>query len=183
MPKVQNALAVNGGTEKQVAELPVLILEKQLTDTLKLLWHVQQVRIRSTGASPMKTRVLFEGLASELQRFVDQIRNRRECWRAEEPHILEIGPSSYWRLFAADSIEPREQFEALLCGFAHYARQTTEAITSLNGSGDPESSELLAAIFKDVERSLWFLEIYFEGLALNTDSSRLPDWSASALCE
>ena len=67
----------------------------------------------------------------------------------------------------------------LLCGYARYARQTSEAITSLRRSGDLESSELLRVISNAVERCLWFLEIYLEGLALNSDGSRLPEWSAA----
>jgi DNA-binding ferritin-like protein len=179
MSKSQKALAVDRWAEEQVAERPVLILEKQLIDTLELQWHAQQVRIRSNGTTTTKTRLLFDGMASEIQTFIDLIRKRLECWRKEAPHIVENVPGSYWRLFAADSIDPREQFEALLCSYARYARQTWEALTSLRRSGDLESSELLGMISNAIERCLWFLEIYLEGLALNSDGSRLPEWSAS----
>jgi DNA-binding ferritin-like protein len=183
MSKSQKAVAVNGWAEAQVLERPLLILEKQLMDTLELQWHVQQVRIRSTGQTTAKARSLFEGMASELQTFIGQIRKRLEDRGTENPRIVEMGPSSYWRLFAADSIDTHEQLEVLLCGYAHYARQTSEAITNLRRSDDLESSELLGGIFKAVEQCLWFLEIYLEGLALNTNGIRLPDWPAVAVRE
>ena len=180
MPRSQMAFDVDGRAQEQGAARPVHILEKQLMITLELRWRVQQVRIRSNGATAMKTRLLFDGMASELQTFVNLIRKRLENLKKEDPHFVEMVPGSYWRLFAADSIDAHEQFEALLCGYAHYARQTSEAITSLRRSDDLESAEVLSAIFTAVERCLWFLEIYFEGLALNTDSTHLPDWSDSA---
>ena len=121
-------------------------------------------------------------MAGEIQRFIDLIRKRLEGRGTDDdPHIVKSGPHSYWRLFATDSIDAREQFELLLCGYAHYARQTSEAITNLQRSGDLESSDLLGTILKDVERCLWFLEIYWEGLALKTDGSHLPDWPAVAV--
>ena|SRR2546425_347055 len=181
MSTSQKALGVTGWAQKQVAERPVLILEKQLLDTVTLQWHVRQVRIRSNGTTTMKTRLLFDGMSSELQNFIDLIRKRLECLRIEDLHIAEIDPSSYWRLFAADSIESREQFEVLLSGYALYEKQTSQAIVSLRRSRDLESLELLAMISKAIERCLWFLAIYLEGLALNADTSRLPEWSAVAV--
>ena len=172
----QKAPAVNGWAQQRATD-PVFILERHLTDTLELQRHVQQVRIRSHGGTTTKTQLLFDGMAGELQTIINLIRNRLACCRTEGPHIVENGSSSYRRLFDADGFEPRELFEALLFGYAHYARQTSEAITSLRRSGDPESAELLAGIFKAVERCLWFLEIYLEGLALNTNGSRLPEWA------
>ena len=180
MSKLQNALAAAGCAQTQPAERPVLILEKQLMDTLELQWHVQQVRIRSNGATTKKTRILFDGMSSELQTFIGAIRKRLESWRKEDSHILEMGPSPYWRLFAVDGIELREQFEALICGYVHYEKQTTEAIASLRRLGDLESVELLGAILKAVERCIWYLAIYLEALALNSDGNRLPEWPAAA---
>src|SRR5437667_423729 len=70
-----------------------------------------------------------------------------------------------------------EKLESLLCCYAHYARETSAASVSLQRLGDIESSRILAAIMSCVDRCLWFIEIYLEGLALKTDGSQLPDWS------
>ena len=181
MSKAQNSLAATGRAQKQVADRPLLILEKQLMDTLELQWHVQQVRIRSNVATTKKTRILFDGVSSELEKFIGAIRKRLDYWRTEETHIVELGPGSHRRLFAVDGIELREQFEALICGYVHYEKQTSAAIASLRLSGDLESVELLGAISKVVERCIWYLAIYLEAMALNCDGSRLPEWSAVAV--
>ncbi|HYR84470.1 MAG TPA: hypothetical protein VE422_10375 [Terriglobia bacterium] len=177
MSKSQEALAENGWAKEEVIERPVLILEKQLLDTLELCWYVQQARIRTNSAAPMKVHVLFEGMVHELQVFSERIRSRLDSWR-KEPHVFAMKTRAYSRLFSADSLDVHEQLESLLCGYAHYARQTSEAIASLQQLGDLESLELLATVFQAAERCLWFLEIYMEGLAFNTDCSRLPDWPA-----
>jgi starvation-inducible DNA-binding protein len=167
---------MNGQAEEPTIERPLLILEKQLMDTLELCWHVQQARIRPNGATPIKIHLLFDGIASELQIFIEMIRKRLESRSRQEPHVVEMMQSSYWRLFAPDRLDLHDQLESLLCGYAHYARQTSQAMASLQRQGDLKSFELMAIILKGAEQCLWFLEIYLEGLALNSDSSRLPDW-------
>lgn len=186
MAKSQKALAVNNRAdnrdanrdEPEASQRPVSVLEKQFLDTLELIWHVKQARIRLNGEGSMKIRLLFDGMASELEIYSEMIRKRLESSQTDEPHAVEVKPGSFWRLFAAEELELREQLESLLCGYAHYARQTSDAMVSLLRAGDLESSELLASVFKASERCLWFLEIYLEGLALNTDSAGLPDWPA-----
>ena len=173
----------SGCAEATASEPILVILEKQLMRTFELAWHVEQARTRSNGELSEKARSLFAGMANELQSFSQMIGERIESLKSgkssnmRQPCIARADVNSHWRLFRADSADLREQLESLLCGFAHYGRQTSEANTSLQGLGDTESSQLLGAIFNAVERSLWFIEIYLEGLALKTDGSRLPDWS------
>ena len=176
MSKSEKALLGNGWTDEIVTEGPAVILGKQLLATLQLSWRIQQVRIRSNDATPRKTRLLFDGMAGELQFFIASIRKRLEVWKREGPDVREIDQTSYWRLFPVDTDDLRDQLEALLWGYAHYARQTSEAYTKVREAGDLETSELLATIFKGVDRCLWFLEIHMEGLALRMDNEGLPDW-------
>ena len=69
MPKTS---AMNA--QPQVADRPILILEKQLVDTLELQWRVKRVRIQLKGEATTKALVLFNGIAGELDVFVDMIR-------------------------------------------------------------------------------------------------------------
>ena len=89
-----------------------------------------------------------------------------------------MSESPYWHLFPVDSQDLREQLETLLCGYARYARNTSKASARLLQAGDLEGFELLADIFKGVDRCLWFLEIHLEGVALKMDDTHLPDWPA-----
>jgi DNA-binding ferritin-like protein len=165
-------------SDEITVEGPVLILEKQFTNTLELSWHVRQARIRSNGES-MKTLSLFDGMSSELRGFAEIIRKRLELLTSETPRAVGNRQNAHWRLFAADSVDLREQLESLLYGYACYARQTSEAIASLKRLGDLESARLLEKMFKATDRCLWFLEIYLEAVALNTHSDRLPDWPSA----
>jgi len=108
--------------------------------------------------------------------FIASLQKRLKLWKRKEPAVTEPDQISYWRLFPVDSYDLRDQLEVLLCGYAHYARQTSEACTKLQQAGDLQSSELLAAISKRIDRCLWFLEIHLEGLALRMDDNRLPAW-------
>src|SRR5438093_11607981 len=173
MSKSEMALFGNDWTDVTVTQGPALILEKYLSATLQLCCRVEQERLRSSGTTPAKTRLLFDGLAGERQAFMASLRNRLNLWKRKETAVTE-GEQVYWRLFPVDSYDLRDQLEILLCGYAHYARQTSEACTKLQQAGDLQSSELLATISKRIDRCLWFLEIHLEGLALRMDDNRLP---------
>jgi DNA-binding ferritin-like protein len=157
-------------------ERPMLILEKQLVDTLELASHVQQARMRSKDGTPQKIRSLFDGMADELQTFCRMLRKRLESLKIDTSETLETTRRPHRLLFAVDSVGVRDQLEALLCAYARYARQTSEAVSSLHRQHDAESLSILKLIFDAVDRCLWFLEIYLEGQALNTDTRLLPDW-------
>ena len=103
MSKSEKALFGNSWTGEIVTQGPALILEKYLSATLQLCWRVQQERIRSGGATPTKTRLLFDGLAGELQSFIASIQKRLKLWTRKKPAVTELDQSSYWRLFPVDS--------------------------------------------------------------------------------
>ena len=176
MAKINNAVAKKEFSGDLYTPRPIFILENQLMDTLELQWHVQQARIRLSNIGEAKIDALFEGLTGELRGFADTIRNRLQALRQDGPHYVEWTSSSFWRLFAVDDFKSFSQFEALVYGYAHYAKQTSKAILSLERLGDLESANLLRQISNATHRCLRFVEIYLEGCALNCDISHLPDW-------
>jgi DNA-binding ferritin-like protein len=177
MSKSQQAHATGSRREDQTRERSLHILERQLVNTLELTWRVRQVRIRSNHATPTKICLLLDNMASGLESFTEKLRKLLHS-SEEQAYAAEVQPSAYWRLFATDSPDLRAQFESLVCGYARYLRQTSEATVDLKHVGDLKSAELLEAIFATTERRLWFLQIYLEALAVNTDVGRLPDWSS-----
>lgn len=176
MRKSQNVLAEKEWSHEQEHERPLLVLEKHLIDTLELQWHIQRVQIRSRTAPSASERALFDGMSTELQTFVGSIRKRLECLGARQVETSETDGDAPWPLFGIDTLDARDRFEALLCGYAYYARQTSDAISILRKSGDRESSELLGNILNAVYRCLGLFEIRLEELALNIESSRSLDW-------
>src|SRR5262245_15186762 len=143
MAKTNNAVAKKEFSGDPYTPRPIFILENQLMDTLELQWHVQQGHIQLTAMNEAKIDALFEGLTGELRAFTDTIRNRLQALKREGSHYVEWTSSSFWRLFAVDDVKTFSQFEALVYGYAHYAKQTSKAILSLERLGDLESSNLL----------------------------------------
>jgi DNA-binding ferritin-like protein len=179
MPKSDNnALAKKKSNHDLSMRRPIFILENHLMDTLELQWHVQQARVRLSELGDSKIQALFEGLTGELRMFTDTIQDRLQLLRTDGPHLVEWTSSSFWRLFSNDDVNGFSQFEALVYGYAHYAKQTSKAIANLEVMGDSESADLLKRISDATDRCLWFVEIYMEGFALNVDSG-LPDWPAN----
>src|SRR6266571_5182606 len=179
MSRSGNPPTKNDWAEDFPAGRSVFILEKQLKDTLELQWHVQQAGIRLGEVDNSKIQSLFDGLTGELRTFVEVIRERLQSLSNEDPHLVEMTSSPFWRLFSEDDINCFCQLEALLCGYAHYGRQTSQAMATLEQLGDLESLKLLTRIFTATDRCLWFVEIYMESLALNVDTSSLPQWEIS----
>ena len=180
MSKCQRAPLGNDWIDEIATENPTLILEKHLQETIQLCGKVQQARIGSDSTVPRKTRLLFDSMNSELQFFITSIQKHLESRSRGQLHVPEMPESSYWRLFPVESQDLREQLEALLCGYARYARNTSKASARLLRAGDLDGFELLSDVFKGVDRCLWFLEIHLEGVALKVDDARLPDWPAGA---
>jgi hypothetical protein len=176
MQKSQNALREKEWNHEQEHERPLLVLERHLIDTLALQWHIQKVQIRSRTETSASERALFDGMSTELRTFVGSIRQRLECLGARQVDTSETDPDAPWPLFGVDTLDARGRFEALLCGYAYYARQTSDAISFLRKVGDRESSELLGNILNAVYRCLGLFEIRLEELALNMESSSCLDW-------
>jgi len=159
---------------------PWQVLAKHLIDTLELTWRIQRTSARLNGPTPQKIQSLFDGMIRELHLFSDMIADRLGALAVEEPGSVTFRPNQYWRLFAEGGLDLPEVLELLLCGCAHYSQLTSEAITDLRWWEDADSVKLLKSISMKVDRCLWFLDIYLEGLALSTDASRLPDWQPAA---
>jgi hypothetical protein len=173
----QKAFIENEPDEKSAVG-PLLILERQLYNTLQLLWHIQNTKILTDSATGGRARSLLDGLAQEAGNFVRVIRKRLRPWERRGETRLDFNGT--WLLHACNSTEPREQLRSLLSAFALYERQTAQAIVSLRRSGDLESSALLVGITQDIELCIWFVEVYLESLASNASNSEVPEWSGPA---
>ena len=170
MSKSQKALAVlQGVNEIQATQRVMLVLERALVDTMTLERQVRQVRVRLEDLNAVS---LVKGLESELQSFVSLIRKRLDCRKTTGPSLLQHN-ASYSCVFMPESSDAGELLRALLSGYVHYEKRTTEAIACLEWSGDFQSVELLRTISPAIERCLCVLDIYLEELALKP-RARVP---------
>jgi hypothetical protein len=176
MSKSLNALGLSIRPKPDSDQRALLVLEKQLMRTIELRRNIEQARYRSIEQLSGKVRLLFDGMANELQSFSQMMMDRLQSMQTHS-QTLTAGPITLWRLFCVEKGNLHDELKALLCSYARYGRETSEAKTSLQRLGDLESVRLLTDVQIAVDRSLWFIELYLEGLILHTSESRLPDWS------
>lgn len=165
MSKPEKAYAMPGLNNVQATDRAMLVLERELVDTLSVERHVRLARLRLDDVAALS---LVDSLKAELQSFIDLIRRRLHCRRPASPHFVEHS-ATYSCLFETDSPDPGEQFRGLLSGYVHYERRTIEAIACLEWSGDFESADLVRTILPAIERTLCVLEIHLEELALRAN--------------
>jgi DNA-binding ferritin-like protein len=177
MSKSLNALGLSIRPKPDSDQRAFLVLEKQLMRTIELRRNVEQARYRSIEQLTGKVRILFDGMANELQSFSQMMVERLQSMQAQQCHTHTAGTVTLWRLFCVEKGNLHDELKSLLCSYARYGRETSEAKTSLQRLGDLESVRLLTDVQIAVDRSLWFIELYLEGLIFHTSENRLPDWS------
>src|SRR5438093_3892124 len=162
----------------QTAAEEALILGRQLMDTMDLKTHVDQMQTEMNGQCDLKIRSLLEGLSEQLDGCDELITERLASFPPDvlAAPIAEVPPGAYRRLFAGDDLSIGQRLESLLCGYAHYARSTSDAIATVERLSGADSVRVLKQVAAAVDKGLWFIEVYMEGLAIRMDSSRFPDW-------
>jgi hypothetical protein len=168
------------GSEPTPLHRTVAVLHRQWLDTAELLTHVNQAR--QCAGITRNIRSLLDGMSCELN----------ACCRLLQDRIAQLSPyfmrtrqsrieseSSFWRLFHIEESDCATHLEALLSGFAHYARRVSDSVTFMELMGDVESLILLERISAVAERGMWFIELYMESLALHMDGEHLPEFTTS----
>ena len=172
--------ATDYGTEPTPLHRTVAVLDRQWMDTVELRTHVDQARQCIRAGIPRNIRSLLDGMSCELN----------ACCRMLQDRIAQLSPrfmrslqsaieseSSFWRLFPTEESDCATHFEALLSGFARYARRASDSVTFMELMGDTESLILLERISAVADRGIWFIELYMESLALHMDSEHLPEFT------
>ena len=174
--------ATDYGTEPTPLHRTVAVLDRQWMDTVELLTHVDQARQCIRAGITRNIRSLLDGMSCELN----------ACCRLLQDRIAQLSPtfmrsrqsgieseSSVWRLFPTEESDCTTHLEALLSGFARYARRASDSVTFMELMGDVESLILLERISAVADRGIWFIELYMESLALHMDGEHLPEFTTS----
>ena len=174
--------ATDYGTEPTPLHRTVAVLDRQWMDTVELLTHVDEARECICAGITPNIRSLLDGMSCELNaccRLIqDRIAQLSPCFMRSRQSEIE-SESSFWRLYQAEGSECVMHMEALLSGYAHYARRATDSVTFMQLLGDVESVILLERISAVADRGIWFIELYMESLALHVDSEHLPEFTTS----
>lgn len=157
----------------------VTLLQRHIMETLELQAHVDRARQSIDAANARSIRTLLEGLDGELDTCWALLHSRMAALLSGSPgpQPPELESESYWQLYRLDVGDCPSHLEALLSGYAHYARQTSECIDLVRRLGDHETARVLRSVASAADNALWLIELYMEGLALHMDLGHLPEFT------
>ena len=67
----------------------------------------------------------------------------------------------------------------MLSGYSRYELDTRHNLQAAHEIGDLEAAALLQVIATSIEKNLWFLEAYLEGIAVGLHGRKLPPWTST----
>jgi starvation-inducible DNA-binding protein len=153
------------------------LLNRQLADTVDLRLQARQARFNVRGPYAPVLQPLFDGLARDLRHFADLIAQRITVFGGTASASVRFAASeSNLRDYPLDALEAQDHLKALLSGYSRYELDTRRNLDTAEAEGDLETVKLLCAILVSIEKSLWFLEAYLEGIAVGLHGRKLPAW-------
>jgi starvation-inducible DNA-binding protein len=158
----------------------VQLLNKQLADTVDLRSQARQAHFNVKGPYIQELKSLFDGLARDLRQFTDLIAEHINALGGQSvATVRSVAYESGLREYPLDAVDAHDHLEALLSGYSRYEQDTWHNIKALEVTGDTETAELLEVIAASVEKNLWFLEVYLEGIAVGLHGNKLPAWRSA----
>jgi starvation-inducible DNA-binding protein len=153
-------------------------LNKQLADIIDLRSQARQAHFNVKGPYSQALGSLFDGLARELRRFADLMAERiRALGGHPAVTVRSVALESNLRDYPTDALDAREHLEALLSSYSLYELNTRHNMKAAQAIGDLETTQLLELILISIEKNLWFLEAYLEGIAVGLHGGKLPQWT------
>jgi starvation-inducible DNA-binding protein len=158
----------------------VQLLNKQLADTIDLRSQARHAHFNVKGPYIEELKSLFDGLARDLRQFADLIAEHINGLGGQSlATVRSVAHDSGLREYPLDAVDAHAHLEALLSTYSRYEQDTWHNIEALGVNGDTETVELLHVIAASVEKNLWFLEVYLEGIAVGLHGEKLPAWRSA----
>jgi DNA-binding ferritin-like protein len=160
------------------AERVIEILEKERLEVMELRRYLMRLRVLLKGQLSPRIQELLDGLFQGITHCGDLLAVRVNSLSYDS--LLGPPPSlpwEYrWKVSAGEITHCRELLLSIQLAYAHCARTTAESMSAIASLGDMESSAILRWVWSSTKESLWFIEIYLEGLAVGMDCRALPEW-------
>lgn len=138
-------------------------LNQTLAASLDLKTQVKQAHWNVKGMDFYQLHLLFDGMASELEEFVDLVAERVTALGG-----LALGTA---RVAAATSILPEYPLDALTGAdhiialadrYARYGQHLRAEIATTDDLGDADTADLYTEISRAIDKRLWFLEAHLQ---------------------
>jgi len=156
------------------------LLNKQLANTVDLRSRARQAHFNVKGPYAEELGSLFDGLARELREFADLIAQRISALGGLPAATVRfVARESSLRDYPLDALNAYDHLHALLSSYSRYEWFTRHNMKTTQHIGDSETEQLLKRISAAIEKNLWFLEAYLEGVAVGLHGRKMPKWTSA----
>src|SRR5262249_34594911 len=90
-----------------------------------------------------------------------------------------VARESNLRDYPVDALDAYDHLGALLSSYSRYEWFTRHNMKTAQDTGDSETEQLLKVISAAIEKNLWFLEAYLEGVAVGLHGRKMPIWTSA----
>ena len=156
------------------------LLNKQLANTVDLRSRARQAHFSVKGPYAEELSTMFDGFARELWSFADLIAQRISALGGLPAATIRfVARESNLRDYPLDALDAYDHLDALLSSYSRYESHTRYNTKAAHDIGDSETEQLLKVISAAIEKNLWFLEVYLEGVAIGLHGRKLPIWTSA----
>jgi hypothetical protein len=157
-------------------ERVIQILTEERSAILELRRHLMHTRTLLRGKLAPRIQELLDGLFVSITHCGDilSVRVHSLCFDSITGPKPAGQSEDTWHVVMGDATHCSEFLHSIQSAYAHCARTTAESMSAMAAVDDQESSAILRWISSTLKESLWFIEIYLEGLAVHMDCGQLP---------
>lgn len=143
----------------------VNLLNQQLADTFDIYSQIKQAHWNVKGMNFMSLHVLFDDLASNFDRYADDIAERATALGGLAQGTARIAAAnSQIEELPSTMIDDKEFVVAMADRFAAYGASSRAAINQAEDAHDAVTADLFTEITRGVDKSLYFLESHIHFL-------------------
>lgn len=148
--------------EKKRIEI-ISLLNNSLASTNDLYAQLKQAHWNIKGSQFIALHKLFDELAEQIEEQVDTIAERIESLGGTALGTIQaIAKNSELRIYPTDIYSAQEHLEHLTHNIAILGEITRTNIRTTETLDDLGTSDLYIALTRLLDKSLWFLEAYFQ---------------------
>lgn len=172
-----------GGTMETMNDLPT-DTRSQVAQTLNhvlaivsdLYSQTKQAHWNVRGPLFYMQHKLFDEVAEEVQEHIDTLAERvAQLGFMAKGTVRQAAAESPLPEFPTQQMDDLDFTRALSDRFARAAAETRKAIDDCDEEGDLDSADLLTAISRDLDKSLWFLEAQFRPVGRSAKTGGEPE--------
>lgn len=141
----------------------IAMLDQDLACTFDLASQVKQAHWNVKGKEFYPLHLLFDEIAEELVKFVDELAERITSLGGYAHGTVRMAAEhSSLPEYPTEIVDGHEHVAALVERFGTYAGRLRAAIEESERIGDPTTSDLYIEISRVVDKRLWFLEAHLQ---------------------